>query len=94
MPRKTSKPTSLKPISLAAAKKLLGPKQASELIKSYASKQRIRINIPDESLATILKNWDDKDPKLPAEISFYVKGRPKINLKVAGYRYRGNTCCV
>ncbi len=67
---------------------------ASEVIKSYASKQKITIRLTEEQLQAILSQWDDKDPMKPAEITFYAGRRPMAQLKVAGYRYRGNTCCV
>jgi hypothetical protein len=36
----------------------------------------------------ILEQWDDADPRQPAEITFYVEKREEMNLTVAGYRYR------
>jgi hypothetical protein len=68
--------------------------EASNIIKEYAKKQKIEIKLSEEQLKTILDQWDDKDPKMPAEISFYVGEREMINLRVAAYRYRGDTCCV
>lgn len=48
----------------------------------------------EEQLKSILDQWDDKDPKMPAEVSFHVGEREMIKLKVAAYRYRGSTCCA
>jgi hypothetical protein len=67
---------------------------ASEVIKRYASQQRIRIKLTPEQMEAILKQWNDKDPKMPAEITFHVGRKEVANLKVAGYRYRGDTCCI
>jgi cytochrome c551/c552 len=72
----------------------IGPEEASRIIKKYAEKQKIEIKLSEDQLQAILEKWNDKDPKMPAEISFYVDDREMINLKVAGYRYRGSTCCV
>ena len=72
----------------------ISAEEASNIVKEYAKKQKIEIKLSEEQLKLILDQWDDKDPKMPAEVSFYVDKREVINLKVAAYRYRGNTCCV
>jgi cytochrome c551/c552 len=72
----------------------VGPDEASQIIKKYAAKQKIKIKLTEEQLNTIMDQWDEKDPKMPAEITFYAGRRAVANLKVAGYRYRGDTCCV
>jgi DNA-binding TFAR19-related protein (PDSD5 family) len=68
--------------------------QASQVVKKLAAKQKIAIRLTEEQLNEIIQQWNDKDPRSPAEISFHVGPRKVIELKVAGYRYRGNTCCV
>lgn len=67
---------------------------ASAVVKAYASKQRIAIKLTQDQMDAILKQWDDKNPHMPAEITFKVGAKSMINLKVAAYRYRGDTCCV
>ena len=68
--------------------------KASAIIKRYASKQKIVINLTPSQERAILKQWNDKDPHRPAEIIFKVRNKPVVDLKVAAYRYRGDTCCV
>lgn len=63
-------------------------------IKKLAAKQKIKIKLNKAQLDAIMKQWNDKDPRKPAEITFYVGRRAVANLKVAAYRYRGDTCCV
>lgn len=70
------------------------PKLASEVIKNYASKQKIKIKLTKEQLDAMLSQWNDGDQQMPAEVTFYVGGRAAMQLKVAAYRYRGDTCCV
>lgn len=80
------------PRSKADAK--IGPDEASEIIKKYAAKQKIRVKLTEEQLKAIMGQWKEKNARMPAEITFYAGRRAVANLKVAGYRYRGNTCCV
>jgi hypothetical protein len=72
----------------------VGPDEASQIIKKYAAKQKIKIKLSEEQLKTIMDQWNEKDPKMPAEITFYAGRRAVAKVKVAGYRYRGDTCCV
>jgi hypothetical protein len=67
--------------------------EASAAIKAHA-KHKIRIRLTPEQMDAIVEQWNEVDPRSPAEITFYVGRRPVANLKVAGYRYRGDTCCV
>lgn len=70
------------------------PALASEVIKNYAKDQKIKIKLTKDQLDALLSQWDDGDQQMPAEITFYAGSRPVIQLKVAAYRYRGDTCCV
>lgn len=72
----------------------IGSDEASKIVKQLAAKQKIKIKLTDDQMKAILDQWDDKDPKMPAEITFHVGRRAVVNLKVAAYRYRGDTCCV
>lgn len=75
-------------------KKNIGPEEASELIKQFAEEQKIRIELTEDQLEAITEQWKDMDLRSPAEITFYVGERAAANLKVAGYTYSGDTCCV
>lgn len=72
----------------------IGPEEASQLIKKFAEKQKIRIELTEEQMNLILDKWNERDVRHPAEITFVVADRAIAELKVAGYRYRGDTCCV
>jgi hypothetical protein len=67
---------------------------ATRQIKEHAAKQKIQVTLSEEQAQALLTQWGDSDPRAPAEISFHVEGREQINMKVAGYWYAGNTCCV
>ncbi len=67
---------------------------ASEVVKQYAARQKIRIELTKDQMEAILKQWNDKNPLMPAEVTFYAGRRPMVNIKLAGYRYRGDTCCA
>ena len=68
--------------------------KASAIIKKYAAKQKVIIKLTPAQEKAILKQWNDKDPYSPTEIIFKVGNKSIIDLKVAAYRYRGDTCCV
>jgi hypothetical protein len=72
----------------------IGPDEASRLIKEYAKEQKIRIELTEEQLAAISEQWQDVDPRSPAEITFYVGERAPAALRVAGYSYWSDTCCA
>lgn len=72
----------------------IGPDEASGLIKEFAEGQKIRIELTEEQLAAISEQWQGMDVRSPAEITFYVGERAAASLKVAGYTYSGDTCCV
>jgi hypothetical protein len=72
----------------------MGPDDASKLVKKFAADQKISIELSEEQMEAILKAWNEKDPRMPAEITFHVGNRVVADLKVAGYRYSGDTCCV
>ena len=72
----------------------LGSEELSRLLKQHAVHQQIRIELTEEQMQAILTQWNEQDPRRPAQITFYVSERAVAELMVAGYRYRGNTCCV
>ena len=77
-----------------AAKPEMGHEEVSKAVKQLAEEQQIRIELTEEQYNAILQGWNEKDPRRPARISFQVKDRTVAALDVAGYRYRGDTCCV
>jgi hypothetical protein len=87
------KPRTAKGSQKSSAAKI-GPDEASKIVKQLAAKQKVKIKLTEEQMNSILKQWDEKNPKMPAEITFYVGRKSVVNLKVAAYRYRGDTCCV
>ncbi len=72
----------------------IGPDEASRAVKRHAEGNRIEIKLTEEQMSAILERWNDRDPKMPAEITFFVEERPISELKVAGYRYTGDICCA
>jgi len=72
----------------------LGPDEASRLIKKFAEEQKIRVELTEEQLDAISDQWKGMDMRSPAEITFYVGERAVAALRVAGYTYSGDTCCV
>ena len=69
-------------------------KELSEQVKRAAAQQPLKVELTEEQLNALRTVWDDGDPKAPAQITFYVKDKPVAAMDVAGYRYRGDTCCV
>ncbi|GAA1970035.1 hypothetical protein [Microbacterium deminutum] len=66
----------------------------SAQIKVEAERQPVQIEVTEEQLEALRALWDSGDPKAAARITFYVKDRSVAEMAVAGYRYRGDTCCV
>ena len=70
------------------------PNEASRQIKEHAAKQKILLDVSEEQARALLSQWSGGDPQAPAEISFLIEGKERVNLKVAGYWYAGDTCCA
>lgn len=66
----------------------------SEQVKREAADQPFTIELTEEQLENLRAVWDEGDPRKPAQITFLVKDKPIAEMAVAGYRYRGDTCCV
>jgi hypothetical protein len=66
----------------------------SARVKQLASENEITIELTEEQADAILRQWDDANPRRPARLRFVVESRDIAELAVAGYRYRGDTCCV
>lgn len=69
-------------------------RDATRSIKEQAAKQKIELTLSQDQVEELLSQWRGGDPAAPAEITFQVKGKEHVNLKVAGYWYAGDTCCV
>ena len=52
------------------------------------------MELTEDQLEGLRALWDKGDPRKPAQITFMVQGKPLAEMAVAGYRYRGDTCCV
>lgn len=72
----------------------IDPDQLSKLVKQQAEGQKIVVELTEEQARAILAQWDERDPRAPAQVTFVVESREVAELAVAGYRYRGDTCCV
>lgn len=72
----------------------IGADELARLIKREAAKQKVKIKLTPEQFDAIVAQWEYGDPTTPTEIAFYVGRKAVANLKVAGYWYRGDTCCV
>ncbi|MFI6496641.1 hypothetical protein [Nonomuraea typhae] len=66
----------------------------SARIKELAEDNEIIISLTAEQASALLGQWDDKDPTAPAKIRFTVEEKNVAEIHVAGYRYRGSTCCA
>ena len=71
-----------------------GMDDLSRQVKREAEKQRVTVELTEEQFESLRRAWDDGDPRAPAQVTFLVRGREVAELAVAGYRYRGDTCCV
>jgi hypothetical protein len=72
----------------------ISPDEASRIIKEHASKQQIKVEITEDQLQAMLRQWVDKSPGAPAQITFVVKDRTVADLHLASCSYWGDTCCA
>ena len=72
----------------------LTPEQAEQQTKIAAKKRQIVIELTNEQLAALTAQWKKLKPAEAAELVFEVEGEQTSALKVAGYSYHGDTCCV
>jgi hypothetical protein len=66
---------------------------ASE-IKKQAEQQRVTISLTLDQLEHIQGQLGKIDPSKPAMVDLVVEEKPIGDLRVAGYWYAGDTCCV
>ncbi len=63
-------------------------------IKKEAEQQRIKISLTPEQLEEVLGQIGGIDPSRPAVMDLIVEDKPVGDLRMAGYWYAGDTCCV
>ncbi|MBF0688768.1 MAG: hypothetical protein IR158_13510 [Cellulomonas sp.] len=69
-------------------------RELSRRVKEEAGRQPVAIEVTEEQLEALRSLWDSGDPTRAAHITFTVKDRTVGEMAVAGYRYRGDTCCA
>jgi hypothetical protein len=67
---------------------------ATRVIKEYAAKQPVQIELTDEQLRQIRKDWAKGDPSQPIELTFVVADRTVGAMRVASCAYLSDTCCA
>lgn len=72
----------------------LSAAQAERRTKKAAAKRRITIELTEEQLGVLTRQYRTLNPAEAAELVFTVGRRPTSKLKIAGYSYHGNTCCA
>jgi len=68
--------------------------KASNVVKKLAEKQKISIVLTEEQMQAINNQWKEQNPKMPTQVTFYVKNKKVGDLKIAGYHYFGDNCCI
>lgn len=78
----------------AAKRAAITPAHAERMAKRAARRQRIKIELSRAQLDALTKQWKKIKPAEAAELIFTDGSSPTSLIKVAGYSYHGNTCCV
>jgi hypothetical protein len=81
------------PSKAAAAKKAATPSKAATATKAAVQK-KITIEMTAEQLEAFEKQYAKLNPRKPVELIFTMAKKRTSKLKIAGYSYHGNTCCV
>ena len=68
--------------------------EATRVIKEHAAKQPVRIELSDEQLQVLQKQWANADPSRPIELTFVIGDRTLGELRLASCAYIGDTCCA
>ena len=66
----------------------------SSVVKYYAAQQPLQVRVTQAQVQALMDQLKAKDPTRPTEVTFNVAGKPLVRLKLAGYWYSGDTCCV
>ncbi|HVI43739.1 MAG TPA: hypothetical protein VM802_02665 [Chitinophaga sp.] len=72
----------------------LSPAAAEKQTKKAASKRQIQIELTEEQMNAFTRQYQKLNPSEAAELVFTFSKKPASRLKIAGYGYHGNTCCV
>lgn len=75
------------------SKQALTAREASKAVKAFSENNKVRIELTDDQMAALIDGYTP-DPEKPARLTFYANGKAKLQFDVAGYSYRGDTCCV
>lgn len=71
----------------------LDSRAASQAVKKFSEQNKVRIELTEEQMNALLEGYTE-DPEKPARLTFWANGKAKLQFDVAGYSYRGDTCCV
>lgn len=64
------------------------------LTKTAAKKRQITIDLTEEQIKAFEEQYQKLNPSQAVELIF-INGKQRTSkLKIAGYSYHGNTCCV
>jgi hypothetical protein len=72
----------------------LGIDDGSKLVNKLAKDQKIAIELTQEQMDAIMRQWRLADNTRPAELTFTVEGVDQTSLRVAAYAYYGDSCCA
>jgi hypothetical protein len=68
--------------------------EATRVIKEYASKQPVQIELTEEQLQQLREQWGKGDPSRPIELTFVLADRTVGEMRVASCAYLSDTCCA
>ena len=78
-----------------SASKKSASKSSSRAAAAKASVQKkITIELTDDQLEAFGQQYGKLDPSKAVELVFTSAKRARSRLKIAGYSYHGDTCCV
>ena len=77
-----------------SSKKILTPTHAEAVTKAAAKKRQITVEVTADQMALFAKQYGALNPTEAAELIFIVGKKRVSKLKIAGYSYHGDTCCV
>ncbi|SEW43944.1 hypothetical protein SAMN05428988_5662 [Chitinophaga sp. YR573] len=72
----------------------LSPAAAEKQTKVAASKRQIQIELTAEQMDAFTNQYKKLNPSEAAELVFTFSKKPTSKLKIAGYSYHGDSCCV
>ncbi|MDB5223383.1 MAG: hypothetical protein JWN83_2050 [Chitinophagaceae bacterium] len=68
--------------------------QAEKQTKAAAGKRKITIELTEKQMKLFESQYKKLNPADAAELIFTLSKKQTSKLKIAGYSYHGNTCCV